>query len=170
MTSAANTTAYVGQGTTIKAGDDVIVVVNSNHKVDSIGRATGGGVISANDSETSARITFRNDAYIGDGATVTAGDAIGIYARSTGRGTNDVYAESWGVGAGADADNTHDNDVAGVHITGTTRTRIGEGVTITGNSVDINAQPDSLTGHPWPTPRRSTRSSSAWRSRSPTPS
>ena len=35
-------------------------------------------------------------------ATVTAVDAIGIYALSTARGTNDVYAESWGVGAGAD--------------------------------------------------------------------
>ena len=128
VTSAANTTAYVGQGTTINAGDDVIVVVNSNHKVDSVGRATGGGFISANDSETSAKVTFANNAYISDGATVTAVDAIGIYALSTARGTNDVYAESWGVGAGADADNTHNGDDAGVHITGTTRTRIGEGV------------------------------------------
>ena len=119
---------------------NVIIVVNSNHKVDSVGRATGGGFISANDSETSAKVTFANNAYISDGATVTAVDAIGIYALSTARGTNDVYAESWGVGAGADADNTHNGDDAGVHITGTTRTRIGEGATVTGNSVDIVAE------------------------------
>ena len=33
-----------------------------------------------------------------------------------------------------------------MHITGTTRTRIGEGVTIAGMSVDINAQPITFKG------------------------
>ena len=68
--SAANTTAYVGSGTTIEADDDVILVVDSNHKINAVARATGGGVISADDAETFAKLTFTNDAYISDGATV----------------------------------------------------------------------------------------------------
>ena len=36
-TSDANTTAYVGSGTTVKATNDVILFVNSNHKVNSTG-------------------------------------------------------------------------------------------------------------------------------------
>ncbi|HEY3484659.1 MAG TPA: hypothetical protein VGK49_04705, partial [Ilumatobacteraceae bacterium] len=142
----ANTTAYVGGSTVLDAGRNVVVSTDSNHFVNSVARSTGGGAISANDAETSAKITFANETYIAEGASITAGDAVGIYAKSTARGTNDVYSESWGVGAGADSDNTHDTDDAGVHIVGTTRTRIGEGVTITAQSVDIDATAESLTG------------------------
>ena len=129
----ANTTAYIGAGTDHQRRPQRRRRdrLEPPRRTRSDG-STGGGVISANDAETSAKVTFANETYIGDGASVTAGDAIGIYANSTARGTNNVYAESWGVGAGADADNTHNTDDAGVHITGTTRTRIGEGVTITG--------------------------------------
>ena len=145
-TSGANTTAYVGSNAHITAGNDFTMNTDSNHYIESKSRAVGGGVISAKDAETSAKLTYNNTSYIGEGATVTAFDAVGIYANSTAHGRTDVYTESWGLGAGADSDNTHSKDDAGIHITGTTQTQVGEGVTLTGESVDINARVDQLSG------------------------
>ena len=137
--STANTDAYVGSNVDISAGNDFILQTDSNHFVGSESRSTGGGAIASKRADTGATLNYTNKSEIRSGATITALDAVGIYANSAADGATTAFTESGGAGSGSVSNST-------LNIGGSTQNEVDQAVDITADSVDINAQVDKLNG------------------------
>ena len=137
--STANTDAYVGSNVDISAGNDFILQTDSNHFVGSESRSTGGGAIASKRADTGATLNYTNKSEIRSGASITALDAVGIYANSAADGATTAFTESGGAGSGSVSNST-------LNIGGSTQNEVDQAVDITADSVDINAQVDKLNG------------------------
>ncbi|MEH6586717.1 MAG: hypothetical protein V7720_09160, partial [Halioglobus sp.] len=145
-TTSANTTASVGAGSHIYAGDDFILRVDSDHSAEGQSSSDGGGLVATNNVDASGNVTFANISKVGDDAQIVVEDAIGIYANSSSFGKTHTRTESWGLGAKANSNEDWDDNAAGVHITGSTLNQVGEGAVLQGDSVDIAAHVDRIEG------------------------
>ena len=137
------TTATVTGGTTIIAVDDIIITGRTDHEVLVNARSVGGGAISGKVAFTHAWLHNDLVVAIGAGAVLEAGRNIDVSVDSKTTVKTTTETEVWGVGVGADSDDT--NGDRGVKVGTSTSdpakrsVTVGAGATITGRTVSLEA-------------------------------
>lgn len=91
----------VGANATLTAGGSVQLSTEEASSTDTYGASAGGGIIAAGDADAISDIKSAANVNVGNGAQITAGGDIFVYASQYFEGSGYATAESYGAGADA---------------------------------------------------------------------
>ncbi len=132
-----NNTTYVGDATSIIADGNVIINGQTAQTIDVSGDGGAGSLITFADAEAYANLTYNNNTYIGNYATIIAKNDLTINSTSNTDGKVKASADGVGIYADADADSSFNVD-------GSNLTNINSNVKLEGRTVKIQAIVDQL--------------------------
>ncbi|MEO8272583.1 MAG: hypothetical protein ABI620_00785, partial [Chloroflexota bacterium] len=143
------TSASIGDGAALVAGDDVTLTATANHTTRATAYAAGGGLAAAKAAESSVTIDPDTTVVIGEGASVTAGDMVSATATFSiwAASNSQSYSNGGGVGSNADEDQSRNH---GVRVGNSTKDRattsvvVGQGASIVGRAVSLVAELTSV--------------------------
>src|ERR1051326_525201 len=132
-TGTATVTAYAGDASTINAAGSVTIASNATTSTSAYGDTRGGGGISVGKAFASDIMTAVGKAYVGDGASITAGDDFVLTAHLDHNVDEPGCSFGGGLVSGKIAQSV-------ANLTFTTETQVGTGATVTAdNAVMIHS-------------------------------